>query len=207
MKPINFDAEKKTRDDAIKARLFEIRDAEKEYRRQHATYTANLDSLIDFVKTAKMPVVAKQGELTDQQLEDGLNERRAMAIINKAKKSKGDNWQSDAEVIKSGLQNFIRDTLWVNVRDTLYGSGFNADSLKYVPYAGGATFQTAILNDTLENGTPRNFFEVKVPYAVYLAGLDKQSIINEIDKANKLNKYAGLMIGSLDQPIDAGNWE
>ena len=64
----------------------------------------------------------KVGQLTDDQLESGLTEKKAMAIINKAKKTgKYD------EVKKNGLENFKRDTMWVAVMDTIYPKGFNAD--------------------------------------------------------------------------------
>ena len=66
----------------------------------------------------------KVGQLTDDQLESGLTEKKAMAIINKAKKTgKYD------EVKKNGLENFKRDTMWVAVMDTIYPKGFNADSM------------------------------------------------------------------------------
>ncbi|MDR0973031.1 MAG: hypothetical protein LBM61_03490 [Prevotellaceae bacterium] len=206
MGPINFKEEKDARDEVVKERLLQIRDAQREYRRQKATYTDNFDTLINFVKTGKMSVVAKQGELTDQQLEDGMTERKAMTIINKAKKSYGDKWQSAKEVVAAGLQGFVRDTVWVNIIDTLFAKGFTPDSMRYVPLV-GAKFDMAIKNDTLDNGTPRNFFEASTPYTVYLNGLDKQEIANAIDIDQKLGKFPGMMVGSLENPIDAGNWE
>ena len=57
----------------------------------------------------------KMGMLTDKQLEDGLTEKKAMAIIEKAKKT----GRYD-EVKKWGLENFKRDTMWVAVLDTIY---------------------------------------------------------------------------------------
>ena len=50
-------------------------------------YTASFDTLIDFVKNQKLPFIFKQGELDDKQLEDGLTEKKAINIINKAKKT------------------------------------------------------------------------------------------------------------------------
>lgn len=59
-----------------------------EYRTLHdQQYTASFDSLIDFVKNQKLPFIFKQGELNDKQLEDGLTEKKAINIINKAKKT------------------------------------------------------------------------------------------------------------------------
>ena len=129
MGPIKFDNEKSIRDKAIIARLIDIRKAQQEYRSLHqGAYTDNFDSLIAFVKTAKLPFIMKVGTLTDDQLNNGMTEKKAMAIINKAKKT--NNWN---EVEKEGLQNFRRDTMWVAVLDTIFAKGFKPDSLPYVP--------------------------------------------------------------------------
>ena len=168
MTPIRFDNEKAIRDQAVIARLLDIRKAQAEYAKlNNLHYTASFDTLIDFVKNAKIPFVFKAGELNDKQLEDGLTERKAMNIINKAKKTgKYD------EVKKFGLENFVRDTMWVAVLDTIYPRGFNADSLRYVPFGSGNTFQMVIKNDTLRSGAPVYMFEVQTPYRVYLTGFD-----------------------------------
>lgn len=204
MSPIRFDNEKQLRDKAVIARLLEIRKAQQEYAKlnnQH--YTASFDTLITFVKTAKIPFLFKAGELNDKQLEDGLTEKKAMAIINKAKTTgKYD------DVKKYGLENFKRDTMWVSVLDTIYPKGFNADSLRFVPYTNGAQFAMGTKNDTLKSGAPVFMYEVKVPYTVYLNGLDKQEIINLVDTQEKLYRYPGLMIGSLESwNSGGGNWE
>ena len=83
MGPINFDKAKKTREKAIIARLIDIRKAQQEYRTVHnGAYTANFDSLITFVKTAKLPFIMKVGSLTDDQLNNGMTEKKAMDLIN-----------------------------------------------------------------------------------------------------------------------------
>jgi len=204
MGPINFENEKKVRDKAVIARLIDIRKAQQEYRMLHKQqYTASFDTLIDFVKNAKIPFVAKEGVLTDKQLEEGLTERKAMNMINKAKKT--GNW---TEVRKNGLENFKRDTMWVAVMDTIFSKGFNADSLRYVPFGNGAQYEIATKNDTTKSGAPIYLLEVKTPYTVYLNGLDRQEIINIIDVQQKLGKYPGLMMGSIEIPNNnAGNWE
>ncbi|MDR0745951.1 MAG: hypothetical protein LBF17_05610 [Mediterranea sp.] len=202
--PINFENEKKARDKVVIARLIDIRKAQQEYRMLHKQqYTASFDTLIDFVKNAKIPFVAKEGVLTDKQLEDGLTERKAMAIIERAKKT--GKWD---EVRKNGLENFKRDTLWVAVLDTIFPKGFSADSLRYVPFGNSTQFEMATKSDTTKSGAPIYLLEAKTPYTVYLDGLDKQAIINLIDVQQKLGKYPGLMMGSIEIPNNnAGNWE
>ena len=204
MGPINFEKAKKHRDAAVIARLIDIRKAQLEYRTLHdQQYTASFDSLIDFVKNQKLPFIFKQGELNDKQLEDGLTEKKAINIINKAKKT-----GNYADVKKWGLENFKRDTMWVAVMDTIFPKGFNADSMRYIPYSGGAQFEMNVRNDTAKSGAPVFLFEVKAPYETYLGGLDKQEIINLKDVQSKLGRYCGLMVGSIDTPNNgAGNWE
>ena len=204
MGPINFDETKKAREKEIIARLIDIRKAQQEYRTLHqGAYTDNFDSLIDFVKTAKLPFIMKVGTLTDDQLNNGMTEKKAMAIINKAKRT--NKWD---EVEKEGLQNFRRDTMWVAVMDTIFAKGFNPDSLPYVPYGNGAKFELAIRKDTTKAGAPLNLFQAQVAYDVYLKGLNEQELINLKDMQTKLGKYCGLKVGDIEQPNNnAGNWE
>ena len=202
--PVRFENEKNIRDKAVQARLLDIRKAQAEYSNTHdRQYTNNFDSLIYFVKNQKLPLVFKKGVLSDAQLESGLTEAKAMAIINKAKKTgKYD------EVRKNGLENFSRDTTWVAVIDTIFPKGFNADSLRYVPFGNGAQFQMDTLTQVARSGAPICLLEVKTPYEAYLGDLDKQEIINLKDQQQQLNKYCGLKIGDLETANNnAGNWE
>ena len=204
MGPVRFEEEKNIRDKAVQARLLDIRKAQAEYSNTHdRQYTDNFDSLIYFVKNQKLPLVFKKGVLSDAQLENGLTEAKAMAIINKAKKTgKYD------EVKKNGLENFSRDTTWVAVIDTIFPKGFNADSLRYVPFGNGAQFQMDTLTQVARSGAPICLLEVKTPYEAYLGDLDKQEIINLKDQQAQLNKYCGLKIGDLETANNnAGNWE
>lgn len=204
MGPIHFDEERKLREKAIIARLIDIRKAQQEYRSMHqGAYTDNFDSLITFVKTAKLPFIMKVGTLTDDQLNSGMTEKKAMELINKAKKT--GNWK---DVEKEGLQNFRRDTMWVAVMDTIFEKGFNPDSLPYVPYGNGAKFQMQSRRDTLDTGMPLNLFQVNVDYDVYLKGINEQELNNLKDVQSKLGKYCGLKVGDIEQPNNnAGNWE
>ena len=204
MGPINFDKERGIREKAIIARLIDIRKAQQEYRGTHqGAYTADFDTLIEFVKTAKLPFIMKVGTLTDAQLEAGMTEKKAMQIINKAKKT----GKMD-EVKKEGLENFRRDTMWVAVTDTIFKKGFNPDSLAYVPYGNGAKFKMEVRKDTMKSGAPLNLFQAQVDYDVYLNGLNHQELLNLKDMQTKLGKYCGLRVGDIEQPNNnAGNWE
>ena len=207
MDPIEFDKQKTVYDSAVITRLKDIRVAQLEYRAQHAqAYTNSFDTLIDFVKNAKKPFVMKEGILTDDQLAAGLTEKKAMRIINKAKKT--GNYR---DVKKKGLENFRRDTLWVAVLDTAeFSKGFNPDSLRYVPNTGNATFSLDTVITVTKSGMPVFLFQANVPNKVYLAGLDnKQAIVNLNDEAENLGRFAGLQVGSIQDGgnNNAGNWE
>lgn len=200
MDPIHFDEEKTARENAIIARLVDIRKAQVEYRTQHnGKYTDNFDSLIDFVKNAKLPFVSKIGVLSDEQLEKGLTEAKAIAIVRSG---------NAAEIAANGLQNFHRDTIWRSVLDTIFGAGFNADSMKYIPFSGGKIFEMAVRSDTTDKGQPLNLFQCQAAYDTYLSDLNHQELVNLKDTQDKLGKYCGLRVGDIENPNNnAGNWE
>lgn len=204
MGPIEFAEERSFREKAIIARLIDIRTAQVEYRNiTKAGYSDNLDSLIEFVKTAQMPIVLKEGELDDEQLERGLTEKKAMDIIAKAKKT--NNWK---EVEKEGLKDFRRDTSWIALLDTIYPKGYAIDSLAFVPFGNGAKFEVATSVDTTKAGSPQYLFEARTPYEVYLTGVNDQELKNLISDMKKMGRYCGLKVGDVEMPNNnAGNWE
>ncbi|MDR3267887.1 MAG: hypothetical protein LBT83_02320 [Tannerella sp.] len=188
MGSIEFETEKKLRESAIQARLIDIRKAQIEYKNIFGTHAANFDELKKFLTETKLPFIIKEGELTDEQLEKGMTEKKA---------------------IKEGLKGFRRDTSWVLAKDTLFGAQFNADSLSVVPVAGVKAYfsmDTATLSSA--SGYTVKVFESGVRYETYLSDLDKQQLINLKDKAAKLKKYDGLRVGSVTEiNNNAGNWE
>ena len=118
----DFDAEVAARENVVKARLMEIRSAEEAYKAQHdGEYCADWTVLINFVKNGKLPIIMKQGVLSEEQMNDGLTESKAAAIVNS-----GDQ----AAIAANGLEGFRRDTVWVSLKDSLYNyEGFIADSM------------------------------------------------------------------------------
>lgn len=182
--PIKFQEEKDKREKAVIARLIDIRKAQIEYRNLNGKYTGSFDTLIAFIKEGKLPMVLKEGVLTDEQLEKGMTER---------------------EAVKQGL--IKRDTTYISVADTLFAPGFVVDSIAYVPGTGSKIEMKAGQLSTA-SGLMLQVFEAKTPYSVYLNGLDKQEIYNLIDVAKKLDKYPGLKVGSVEEANNnAGNWE
>lgn len=114
---------------------------------------------------------------------------------------------SEDDSLAVALKKVYRDTIRVAVRDSLF-KNFPVDSLRFVPFSGGVQFELAA--GELETGSKVKVkvFECKAHNDVILNGLDRQEIINMNDLAKKLEKYAGLKVGSMTEATNnAGNWE
>lgn len=184
MGPIEFKEEKDRRESLIKNRLIDIRKAQIEYKNLHKVHAANFDELSKFLKDEKLPFLIKEGVLTDEQLEKGMTEK---------------------EAVKKGL--IRRDTVWVTAVDTLFGSSYNVDDMRNVP---GASVQFSMDTATITSGSGYTVkvFQCGVLYDDYLGDLNKQEVYNLKDKAEKMNKYPGLRVGSVQEiNNNAGNWE
>ncbi|MDR1879724.1 MAG: hypothetical protein LBQ78_02175 [Tannerellaceae bacterium] len=184
MGPIEFKAEKELRENAIIARLMDIRKAQIEYKNVHKEHAGSFNDLIKFLNEEKLPFLIKEGVLTDEQLEKGMTEK---------------------EAVKKGL--IRRDTVWVLAKDTLFGKSYDVNELKTVPGT-----QTPFFMDTTTlvstSGYTVKVFEANVKYNDYLSDLDKQLVFNLNDKAEKQSKFPGLSVGSLTEiNNNAGNWE
>ena len=202
--PIEFNDTKDARDKAIIARLMDIRKVQIEYKNVHKSHAGSFDDLIKFLKEEKLPTVIKEGVLTDEQLEKGMTEKKAVAMVEKAEKT--GNW---SEVEKNGLKGFKRDTVWVLAKDTLLGKDYDVEAIRYVP---DAPQQVEFHMDTatLKSGSGYEIkvFVCEVPFDQYLNDLDPQLEFNLKDKAEKQGKYPGLRVGSLEEiNNNAGNWE
>lgn len=187
MQPVEFDKEKAIRDNAIIARLIEIRDAQNEYKNVHKTNAGSFDDLEKFLNEQKLPFLLKEGTLTDEQLEKGMTEQ---------------------EAVKQGL--IVRDTIWVLAKDTLFGRSYDVSKMRYVPAVPGEPIQFSMDTTTLISGSGYQIkvFESGVKFEDYLRGMDPQLRYNLIDRAEKQNRYPGLRVGSLTEiNNNAGNWE
>jgi hypothetical protein len=183
--PINFEKVQKEREKAISESLIAIRTAQIGYRNMHGVYAGSFPELQKYLTEGKIPFIAKEGELTDQQLKDGMTEK---------------------EAVKKGI--IKRDTTWVIAKDTLLGKNFDVASLGKVPGFPDKSFSIDTATLTSPSGYTVPVFECAVPYDVYLADQDRQLLINLKDKATKLNRYTGLRVGSVTEiNNNAGNWE
>lgn len=185
-KPIDFEKAKKARYEVTVERLKDIRKAELAYKDVYGKFTGSWDTLINFVMNESVINVRKVGELNDSMVEAGITEKKA---------------------IEMGL--ITRDSVRVSALEAIFGKGYDAKSLKYVPVPGEPTeFHLGATVIITGSGIGVPVFEAKAHNNVILRGLDPQLIINLNDQRRTNEKYPGLTVGSLTETINnAGNWE
>jgi len=185
-KPVRFQKDYELRRHKVIERLVDIRSAQVAYRSINNKFTGSFDTLIAFIKNDSLPLVRMEGSLSDSLLLAGMTERMALQM----------------GIIK-------RDTIRISVKDSLFSrKPWIADSIKYVPFSGGKTFELGATTINTVSGVKVPVFEAKAHNNVYLQGLERQEVINLNDKSKKLEKYPGLKVGSLEEANNnAGNWE
>ncbi len=205
-----FDKEVKQHENEVKARLIDIRNAQEAYKAQKGEYCADWDSLIMFVETGKLPLVRKEGTLSDEQLEKGLTEAKVAEIL-----VRGDA----KEIAENGLQGFVRDTTWTVLKDSLYGADYDTKQLCNIPYSELATpdgqplrFDLIAVWIKTKSDAIIPVMECGATYDTYLVGDSKnwkRTVVNKTELAEGQGNYPGLKIGdaSLTWNNNAGNWE
>jgi hypothetical protein len=187
MEPIRFNQDVEQRENATIARLIDIREAQKAYKDIYKVYTGSFDTLIAFCDTGTFPVVKAIGEIPEEWLEElGFEKARERAL-------------------KEGV--ISRETTKVPVMDSLFGRGYAIDSLRYVPYCEGVTFNMESGEILTSSNLLVQVVEVSVLYDDLLAGLDEQLIVNYKDERMKIVGFEGVKFGSLEEGTLTGNWE
>ena len=226
--PIKFEEARVQREAKVINNLVSLRTAEAQFRLDKGYFTADLDSLIDYLKTAPKKEVFKVGSLTEKQLENGMTETKAAKILERARlkaqrrmKYQGADslnllynyiWENDREVKAEGLQGFRRDTILTNMIQSLYKGQYTEETIGeivYIPYTDNVKFEVETNNGyTTSQGIKVPIFEIRAHYNTYLHDLNNQERVNLIDKEEKLEHYPGLKVGSVEAPNNnAGNWE
>ncbi|MBW6535863.1 MAG: hypothetical protein K0B11_12720 [Mariniphaga sp.] len=184
--PIEFEKAKDARYEQTIERLKDIRKAQLAFKDVNGRFTGSWDTLIHFVKYDSLRNVRKIGELTDSMIEAGLTERRAM---------------------REGL--LIRDTIRESVLETIFGSSFDPESLKYIPIPDTLAEFTLGANVIVTgSGIKVPVFEAKAHNNIVLRGLDRQFVINMNEQRRLNERYPGLKVGSLTEAVNnSGNWE
>ncbi|WP_421920077.1 hypothetical protein [Marinifilum sp.] len=188
-KPLEFRKIKAQRYDRIIDQLQDIRKAQVAYKDVNGKYTGSFDTLINFIKTDSMPLVKSEGTLTDEQYDAGMTEK---------------------EAVKKGF--IIRDTIMIAALDTIFGKDYPIENLKYVPFTKGKhQFKMGAGIIVTGSQVKVQVFEAKVSNMIIFEDI-KNEYLDELKEENgnriRLNKYPGLMVGSLEEANNnSGNWE
>ncbi len=187
MNPIRFNKQKDTRERRTISRMIDIRESQKAYKDAHLKYTANFDSLIDFLKTDSFAVIKAIGMIPESLIDSvGLKLAKEIAL--------------DRGIIK-------REVTRVAVLDSLFGKSYPVDSLRFVPFADTAQFKMVADEYVTPSKLSVKVLEVTVLYEVLLNGLDPQLVVNYADERKKITNFPGLKLGSLTEGTLTGNWE
>lgn len=175
--PVAFENTRRERETKVIQNLKDIRSTQTLFKQTYNRYTASFDSLIEYVKTGELPVV---NIIPDP---------------------------SDTTFTKT-----INDTVgFVKVSDSLFKNrvDFNVNDLRYIPFSNKVEFEMNA-GYIMRGGLKVAVFEAKAPYKSYLNDEDKkfrQRVNNLRAEQEDLDKYAGLKVGSMDEPSLNGNWE
>jgi len=179
MKPIRFNQERDVRYDATIERLKDIRTCQNAFKSENSKFTADFDSLIDFIKTGNFKVIMQIGSMDDS---------LAVAL---------------GKVRRDTVRVSVLDSLYGDRED------FNIEDIKYVPFTNKQNVFEMGATILLTGSKVRvPVFECKVHNDILLNGLDRQLIINLNAERKRIEKYEGLKVGSLEESNNgAGNWE
>lgn len=101
------------------------------------------------------------------------------------------------------VENLQYDTTFFPALDSVQSLGINLDSISYVPYGGGATFDIAADTITYQS-TNVHVVEVGVQRKVFM-GQYADPLYSKYD--NRYDPNSKLKFGDLSSPNTSGNWE
>jgi hypothetical protein len=187
MEPIRFNHEVDVREQATIDRLIDIREAQKAYKDIYKKYTSSFDTLIAFVDTGRFTVVKAIGDIPEDWLDEmGFEKARERAL-------------------NEGV--ISRENTLVPVLDSLFHADYPTDSLRYVPFTEGITFNMSSGELLTSSNLTVQVVEVYCLYDDLLNGMDRQLVVNKKDERMKIVGFEGVKFGSMDEGTLTGNWE
>ena len=202
--PINFDNEKKARENKVIERLIDIRNAEVLYKNAYNKYTDNLDTLIMFCQNDSIPVVEMFSKRNDADstyytVYDTAGYIKVMDSIRKGNVLRKDKAKKEGWDNAEGWNKLV----------------FNINEMKYVPFSEPQQVFEIEAGTKESSGVKIPVFEARTPYEVYLGQpgakfTEKewtQRVKNIKAERESINRYAGLKVGSMDEASTEGNWE
>ncbi len=185
--PIRFENDLKSKSAQVIERIKDIRTAERAYKSKYQKFTADWDTLANFILNETLEMERK---LVDEDDSVGL-----------------------ALLKKQGKKNVEKFT--VAVIDTIFSpkklSKEEILNMRYIPTTNNqAQFILEAGQITTESKIVIPVVECRAPYIMFLDTVAyRQEIINRIDDdVNNFNRYPGIKFGSMDAGNnEAGNWE
>ena len=185
--PIKWEKDRKSREETVIKKLKDIRLAQRTYKSKYQRFTADFDTLTNFILTEQM-----EGERKLIDEDDSV----AMA---QARKKYGKKFKNVEKFTFS-----VKDSLFKHL------SVQQIKELRYIPYTDNQKeFYLEAQMLATESKVIIPVVECRAPYKAFL-DLNKyrQEIINLIDENVKMDKYPGLKFGDLNRGSnEAGNWE
>lgn len=209
--PVNFDKTKKARETEVIKELVNIRTAQVAYKQENNAHAANFEELRNWLENGNMKTVRREMELSEEQLESGLTETKALEIVKKAQAT--GKWDAAeaaglSSIVDGTRRSFTRDTTYMNAKQTLFGEDFDVSKLGIIPFSDGAVFAMDTASVMTSSGFSIKVFEASVNYDQYLSDLSRNELMSLIDRQVQIGKFPGLKVGSLTEINNyAGNWE
>ena len=183
--PIRFENEQKAREKVVIEHLKDIRTAQRQFKSKYQRFTADFDTLINFVLDEQI-----EGERKIYDEDDSVG----MALLKKLRKKNIEKFSYS-----------VKDSMFKHLTRE------QVANLRYVPFTNN---QTQFLLDAgslmTESKVVIPVVECKAPYISFLdTVVYRQEIINLVDNClNNLDRYPGLKFGSMEGGNnEAGNWE
>lgn len=172
MNPIRFSKENNRRSADVIQRLKEVRKAQIAFKEVNNFYASSFDELIPLLDTGVFTIVQRRDE--------------ELKFYNKVYR---EYQLKDTTYI---------DTLgFASIKDSIFGSEFNLEKLRFIPHADGSELQLRA-NKIKSGSLTVQVFEAKATKEEYLKGLDKDLI---------KNTAKDLQVGSMTSAKINGNWE
>ena len=183
--PIRFEDEQKAREKAVIERLKDIRTAQRQFKSKYQRFTADFDTLINFVLNEQI-----EGERKIYDEDDSIG----MAKLKKLRKKNVEKFTYS-----------VKDSMFKHLTPA------QVEELRYIPFTNNST--QFILNAgslMTESKVVIPVVECKAPFIAFLDTVAyRQEIINLVDNCmNNLDRYPGIKFGSMEGGNnEAGNWE
>ena len=204
--PVKFKKELQQRQSVAVDQLKDIRTLQVTYRDTYGHYAPVMDSLIDFYNNGRITIMRQIGSEDDsvavlhtEAVKKGLKNLKGEKLMEKLYElyEAGDNHL----IVRIPQQTAVKDTLFTG------RTKFDVNNLRYIPFSEG---DTVIMSTVVKqvSGVDVPLFEAKMPFWSLLKGMDRQQIVNLVAEREDTDRYAGLMVGSVDNANNnAGNWE